>query len=308
MPRYCGNAVGGLLDTKKKNTNHDDDDDGMNNLQNWSPNIANKVRQKRVGITSIHESIAPTSVSIEELTWAASNVCSRSLVRKRIMELASDETNKVGEFAASDHSRMLPVIDLVNHGSLDLANVVVGHLSSSADDDGNDFSTSLISTRDIKQGEELLFDYGGGSGTGGDGEKTMEKKISNDRLLLDYGFVLPKHNDRVSISLEEFQVAISELDLSMMREGMSKVPEGEKKELDTLLTFLIRQATTEFLHDGGTQPLLFFVAPNGEPTPQTLAIALVMTCRGHDDVMRVLTPARGIKTKHDAALLPLADN
>jgi len=87
----------------------------MNNLINWSLNIANKVRQKRVGITSIHESIAPTSVSIEELTWAASNVCSRSLVRKRIMELTSDETNRVGEFAASDHSRMLPVIDLVNH-------------------------------------------------------------------------------------------------------------------------------------------------------------------------------------------------
>ena len=109
LPRYCGNAVGGLLDTKDKNTNtnvHVDahDDDGMNNLINWSPNIANKVRQKRVGITSIHESIAPTSVSIEELTWAASNVCSRSLVRKRVMELTSDETNKVGEFATSDHS------------------------------------------------------------------------------------------------------------------------------------------------------------------------------------------------------------
>ena len=67
---------------------------------------------------------------------------------------------------------------------------------------------------------------------------------------------------------------------------------------------MIRQTTTELLHDGGTQPLLFFVAPNGEPTPQTLAIALVMTCRDHDDVTRVLTPAHGIKTKHDAALLP----
>lgn len=113
---------------------------------------------------------------------------------------------------------------------------MVGHLSSSGSSsaDDNDFSTSLISTRDIKQGEELLFDYGGGgSGTGGgdEGEKTKMKKISNDRLLLDYGFVLPKHTDRVSISLEEFQVAMSELDLSMMREGMSKVPERDKKEL-----------------------------------------------------------------------------
>ena len=85
---------------------------------------------------------------------------------------------------------------------------------------------------------------------------------------------------------------------------MSNVPEGDKKELDTLLTFLISQTTTELLHYGGTQPLLFFVAPNGEPTPQTLAIALVMKCRGHDDVTRVLTPAHGIKTQHDAALLP----
>ena len=201
---------------------------------------------------------------------------------------------------------MLPVIDLVNlmdHLTLPMLLLVI--LAAVLDDDDNDFSTSLISTRDIQLGEELLFDCGGGgSGTGGgdggggDGEK---KKISNDGLLVDYGFVLPKHTDRVSITLGEFQVAISELDLSMMmREGMSKVPEGDKKELDTLVTFLIRQTTTEL----GTQPLLFFVAPNGEPTPQTLAITLVMTCRDHDDVTRVLTPAHGIKTQHDAALLP----
>lgn len=58
---------------------------------------------------------------------------------------------------------MLPIIDLVNHGSLSEANVWVGHLSRS-ETDNNDFSTSLKSIRDIAQGQELLFDYGGKQG------------------------------------------------------------------------------------------------------------------------------------------------
>ena len=65
--------------------------------------------------------------------------------------------------------RMLPVIDLVNHmdhSTLPMLWLVI--LAAVLDDDDNDFSTSLISTRDIQLGEELLFDCGGdGSGGGG---------------------------------------------------------------------------------------------------------------------------------------------
>jgi len=267
LPQYCSNAVG------------KGDDNDISNLIDWAPTMARRVQQMRQGIQTIHDSIAASSVSIEDLQWAAINVCSRSLVRKRIKELTTDQVESVGEFAASDRSRMLPVIDLVNHGSLELANVKVGHFSHE-NDDSNDFSTSLKSTRYIKAGEELLFDYGGEGG----------KKISNDRLLLDYGFVLPGHTDKVSISLEEFVTAIKELEAD--RVGMKNVSDENMKELDTLIVFLTKQS-----------PLLFF-AGRGEPTVHTLAVAIVLTCRDSDDISRVLKPAHEVKTQEDANLLP----
>jgi len=266
LPQYCSNAVGR------------GDDNDLNNLIDWAPTMARRVQQMRQGIRTIHESISSSSVSIEDLQWAATNVCSRSLVRKRIKDLTADQIDRVGGFAASDHSRMLPVIDLVNHGSLELANVKVGHFSHGNDDD-NDFSTSLKSTRDIKAGEELLFDYGGEGG----------KKISNDRLLLDYGFVLPGHIDKVSISLEEFVTSIKELEAD--RVGMKSVSDENMKELDTLIVFLTKQS-----------PLLFFAG--SEPTVHTLAVAIILTCRDSEDVSRVLKPAHEVKTQEDANLLP----
>ena len=265
LPQYCSNAVAR------------GDENDLSNLIDWAPNMARRVQQMRLGIQTIHESLS--SVSIEDLQWAATNVCSRSLIRKRIKELTADQVDSVGEFAASDHSRMLPVIDLVNHGSLELANVQVGHFSDN-NDDSNDFSTSLKSTRDIKAGEELLFDYGGEGG----------KKISNDRLLLDYGFVLPGHTDEVSISLEEFVTAVKELEAD--RVGMKNVSDENMKELDTLIVFLTKQS-----------PLLFFTG-GGEPTVHTLAVAIVLTCRDSEDVSRVLKPAHEVKTQEDANLLP----
>ena len=54
--------------------------------------------------------------------------------------------DSIGEFAASDRSRMLPVIDLVNHGSLELANVQVGHFSHE-DDDSNDLLIVIFKQR-----------------------------------------------------------------------------------------------------------------------------------------------------------------
>ena len=276
LPKSCPNAIGA-----------GDDDNDLSDLLHWAPNVADMVRRRRLGLNSVHEGIAPPSLSIEELRWAATNVCSRSLLRKRIKELTSEEVERIGEFSASDHSRMLPVIDLVNHGSLESANVWVGHLSQ-GDTNVNDFSTSLKSTRDIKEGEELLFDYGGGGGGG--------EKISNDRLLLDYGFVLPEHTDRVTITLEELDTAISAIDKD--RAGMNAVPKEDIEGLHALITFLIKQASE--VQAGA--PLLF---ASGEPSMQTLAVTVAMTCRDYDDVTRVLKPIREITSpQHDASLLP----
>ena len=129
LPDYCANAMGMMAG--------DDDGDDLNGLKIWALHIADKVVRRRAGIESIHGKAAPESLSIDELRWAASIVCSRSLVRKRIKELDSDQVDRIGAFAASDHSRMLPVIDLVNHGSLEKANVWVGHLSLGGGDEQN---------------------------------------------------------------------------------------------------------------------------------------------------------------------------
>ena len=274
LPDSCSNAIGA------------DGDEGLEDLLNWAPHLAAKIQRKRLGIKHLHQTLAPPSLSWDELKWAAMNVCSRSLVRKRIMELSADQIQKVGEFAASDHSRMLPIIDMVNHGSD--SNAWVGHLSH-GDEDTNDFSTSLKSIRDIEEGEELLFDYGPGEG----------KRISNDRLLIDYGFVLPGHTERVSITLEEINAAIHVL--NEYRVGMRDVREEDLKGLESLIDFLHNQASKT--QDGAP---LAFDAGSGEPTLPTLSLALAMTCRDQDDVSRVLKPVQQISStqQYDASLLP----
>lgn len=263
----------------------------LNDLQTWAPLAARKVLSRRNGLLAIHENLSPASLPFQtHLCWAAANACSRSLVRKRIKELSDEQVALIGDFCASDHARFLPVIDLVNHGSLEAANVWVGHLDLSdgaSDIVGLDFSTSLKSTRDIAAGEELLFDYGGEG----------QQKISNERLLLDFGFVLPDHTDTVALRLEEFVPAISALSASRM--GMTEVSEEAKSELTSIITGLINLASSL---QGA--PLLF----GEQPTVLTLALALVMTCRGHDDVERVLAPVRD--AAGDASLLPqqIVDN
>lgn len=239
-------------------------DGELSSLSIWAPDIASNIRQRRRGLKEIHNTIAPSSLSIEELRWAAANVCSRSLIRKRIKELSSKDVDKIGAFCASDHSRMLPIIDLVNHGSLSEANVWVGHLSRS-ETDNNDFSTSLKSIRDIAQGQELLFDYGGKQG----------QTINNARLLLDYGFVLPQHINRVSISLEEFTAAISEM---FDRDRLRDAEATQIKGLHSLTKALMQQASIE----QNNMPIVF--GKNCEPTILTHAIAICMTCRDKGEI------------------------
>ena len=273
LPQSCNNAVGAVLSGEED----------LKDIINWAPHVVGKMQRRRIGIKHLHETLAPPSVSFDDLRWAATNVCSRGLVRKRIMELSPDEIKRVGEFAASDRSRMLPIIDMVNHGQD--ANAWVGHLSH-GNEDSNDFSTSLKSLRDIEAGEELLFDYGPGGG----------EKISNDRLLLDYGFVLPGHTHRVSIGFEELDAAISAL--NKYRVGMKDVPKKDLEGLDALIKFLYKQASEA--QDGA--PLVFVA---GEPSVHTLAVAAAMACRDHADVTRVLQPVQQIQTngQYDASLL-----
>jgi len=288
------------LQTHSLATPGDDDnhyaDDDLNNLKVWSPNVAQKILQRRNGIQAIHQQQLPSpssSLALEELIWAATNVCSRSLLRRNSPTLSAEQTRRIGEFVAYDRSRMLPIIDLVNHGSLHRANVWVGHLSSGdghgggtntnannedEDGDSNDYSTSMKSKRAIKAGEELLFDYGDDT-----------ERISNDRLLLDYGFVLPGHA-QVTLTLDEFVPALIALD-DQMKVGMDEISKEEREGLDAFVKFLLGQASG----------VLTFRS-DGRPTVQSLAVAIALTCRGQDDVTRVLQPVRS--NPKDGSLLP----
>jgi hypothetical protein len=234
---------------------------------------------------------------------------------------------RVGAFCASDHSALLPLIDMVNHATTggkttttaaaaaSHANVRVGRprrrrvkqrrdgqddedddTKKDENEDEEDYSTSLIATRTIAAGEELLLDYGGGDGDGGYG-------VTNDRLLLDYGFVVSSESTpQVTLTLEEFLPSITAL--GEFRTAMKQVvSEEDKLELSHLIRILVTVASTL----GGGAPIVFVkktmktttttneeetsIRPP-EPTPPTLALALAMTCRGPKDLERLLEPSR----------------
>jgi hypothetical protein len=247
-------------------------DDDLFGLETWAPITAQKVTSRRQAMISLHERLAPPSLALRDLCWAAATVCSRSLVRQRVRELTPFQAQQIGDFCASDHSRLLPVIDLVNHGGRG-ANAKVSHLggdnNSPSDEKTQDpFSTSLISTREITAGAEVLLDYGAG----------------NERLLLDYGFVLPHQSgDTVTLRLEDFLPAISAL--AVDRAGMSDVSEDDAKELTGIVYSLINLSSSQ-----KGAPLIFDA--NGTPSLLTVCLALAMTCRGPSDVERLLIPVR----------------
>ena len=74
---------------------------------------AEKVKKMRYGLRAAAQANA---IDLDELCRAAAVVCSRSLRRRVAPPLSPDAVDNVGPVAATDRSRLLPVIDLVNHG------------------------------------------------------------------------------------------------------------------------------------------------------------------------------------------------
>ena len=171
------------------------------------------------------------------------------------------------------------MIDLVNHGGRG-ANADVRQLKSAGSSgtsgashlDGDPYATSLVSTRPIAAGEELLLDYGGGG------------PVDNERLLLDFGFVLPGNaGDNVGLRLQEdFLPGLSTLDAQ--RSGMRDVAELEQNDLGRLINAVLKYVTVK-------QAGQLLCTSTGAATGETLALALTLSCRGPDDVARLLTPS-----------------
>jgi len=158
---------------------------------------------------------------------------------------------------------LLPVIDLVNHGGAK-ANAAVQPLKNDPEDP---FATCLVAARDLKADEEILIDYGAGSPPAGRAET----------FLLDYGFVLPGAGAYGFAALQgDFLPAVGQF--SADRAGMRDVSPAELDRLKARIQRLVAAASAA--HKG--KPLAF--SHEGEPTPETLALALALSCRGPADV------------------------
>ena len=238
----------------------------------WEPTMAAQATSMRRAVRLLHESSAPDSLALRDLCWASAAVCSRSLTRRRVRELTDEELGRVGEYASKDRTRLLPVIDLVNHAipSSD-ANADVRHLNlfaqrQSTPTAGLKFdrlSTSLITTREVHAGEELLLDYAAGI--------YLDGHLPDQKALLDFGFVLPLRPDYMaSLPLES-------------RLPPPTVATEEAKYLRILLSGVRKQVEPG--------PLRFGV--EGEPSVATLALALAFTFQGPEDLARLVETVEG---------------
>eukprot|EP00588_Corethron_pennatum_P004292 CAMPEP_0194283884 /NCGR_PEP_ID=MMETSP0169-20130528/26325_1 /TAXON_ID=218684 /ORGANISM="Corethron pennatum, Strain L29A3" /LENGTH=459 /DNA_ID=CAMNT_0039029575 /DNA_START=21 /DNA_END=1400 /DNA_ORIENTATION=+ len=245
-----------------------DGDDPPPSLSTSAPVVAAAVGARRRTMRLVHDRLAPPSLSLRDLCWASAVVTSRAFTRARPRVPAP---GRIGHIAAADATRILPAIDACNHGGPEGANAEVKNRDGGGPDP---HSASLLSTRAIAAGEEVLLDYSGGRG------------LANDKLLLDYGFVLPENrHDTAALRLvEDLLPALPTIDGE--RAGMQNVAAEDLAEIQALI---VAVAASPAARAQGT-PVLF--GPNGRPSLPTLALALALSCRGPGDVARILAPVR----------------
>ncbi len=131
---------------------------GQEALAVLAPAVAAKVVARRSALEALHESLAPSSLILRDLCWAAAASLSRSLTRDEVRPLTPRQVGRIGEFSAADRNRLLPVIDLANHGG-EGANADVRHLPDrgAPDEPPDAYAASLVSRRRIRAGEEVLL-------------------------------------------------------------------------------------------------------------------------------------------------------
>ncbi len=143
------------------------------------------------------------------------------------------------------------MIDIVNHDPSGTANADVRHLNA---DEFDPYSTSLISTREIRAGGEVLLDYGAGP-----------SGMTHERALLDFGFALPLHGPGYT----------AELPIEpLLQAAAPAVATEEAKYLRIYVTGMRRNVEPGWLRFDAT----------GEPSVPTLALALACSFRSAEDL------------------------
>ena len=233
--------------------------DDSKNLALW-PAAAAKVAAQRKEVRFLHGD-APlslqASLSLRDLCWASACASSRAFRVGTPLSLSASEKRLIGSRSASDPTRLLPLIDLANHGSLH--NAAVGNIRRTThrmEGAAPPTATSMISTRNILSGEEILLDYG----SSGD--------VSNERLLIEYGFVLQPHqDDHVCLPLDALN--------SSMPAGLST---------DALLQLAALQNALRGYSIGTPLAGTIQFGVTGAPSLSTLALALAVTCTNQEDL------------------------
>ena len=115
---------------------------------------------------------APASLELDELCWATAIAASRAY--------------RVRPGAGADAARLLPVIDLANYDTTERATAEVGNAPTGHEPQ----SVALLATEYLAAGTAVTVDYGRG------------RPLDNERLLLEYGFILPElEHDRTELLL-----------------------------------------------------------------------------------------------------------
>lgn len=244
-------------------SNHDDAVD----LACW-PATGCKVRDRRRVVRELHTACAPASLSLSDLCWASAIAESRAFRTSNVPPLSATEANNVGSRAAADQTRLLPVIDLANHAGA-LSNAAVGNIRRTAhrmEGSAPPEATSLISTREIKSGEEITLHYGHG------------RPIDNERLLLEYGFLLRPHaDDWLNLPLHTLVASAA---VAMPSAQAERITAGiEVMSADEVLDLMALKEAMLTMSDGSVDAGLFKYGANGVPSLQALALALALTCR-----------------------------
>jgi hypothetical protein len=240
-------------------------------LRAWPPTAA-RVTAMRAALRAQHATLrraaAVASVeapTLDELGWASAIAGSRAY---RV---------RGSRGQAGDSACLLPIIDLANYApsvqaNAELRNAPTGEaLGASADP----LAVSLYASRDLQAGTEVLIDYGSGT------------PLTNERLLLEYGFVLPPDRGSldslelpfgaIAVGMQAIAGAEGEASAVGAADGGAGAAEATTSEGDHRILLLRQQQLLAELGDIERAGLVF--AADGAPNEATHALALILAAR-----------------------------
>lgn len=239
-------------------------------LSAWPP-TATRTAAMRRALIELQSSLARVAggqlgeaPSVEQLGWAVSIASSRAY---RVRGAPGAD--------GADAARLLPVVDLANYAPAADANCALANAPSEggAEASSDPLAVSVYAARDIGAGCELLIDYGNGA------------TLSNEQLLLEYGFVLPGlRGDTVELPFGAVAVGLRAIGEEGEEEEEVGEGAGEGREEEEEEGVLASRQATLLAQLGDVEAAGLVFGHDGLPDERTLALALVLASRAAEDL------------------------